>query len=89
MSHSPFNGLDHDDYINGPHSIPDPPQRSDFNQRGGSEIDGNACTDLDGPERGARIHDSYWISDPPTRSAFNGGGGSRIGYKSGVDMDSS
>ena len=56
---------------------------------GGSGIDGNACTDPDGPERGARIHDPYWILDPPARSAFNGRGGSRIGYKSGTNVDDS
>jgi hypothetical protein len=71
-----IDGPDRSAQIYGVQSIPDPPDRSSFNQGGGgSRISDNICTHLDDPGLSAQINGQYWIPNPPFRSAFNGGGG--------------
>jgi hypothetical protein len=53
MFHALFDGPDSGAQIYGAQSIPDPPDRSAFNQRGGSGIDNNIGAHLDGPRKGA------------------------------------
>jgi hypothetical protein len=56
MSRSLLKGSDHSAAINGSQLVPDPPIRSAFNGRGGSDAADTFCADLDGPGWSTQIH---------------------------------